>query len=200
MPRVAGLLLKPQPMALRRSAAGFSLVELLIVVAFIGTMAAVALPVMKDMTASIKLNDAARMVQRELDGARLKAVSANRVMRVRTNCPATGYLRRVEVVTAAVDNASNRCLDSAYPFPAADNDIMTRPNFDGPVRTLPAGCDRHHRQHPVFARRHGQRGRVQRAAGHRDGRDADNHPRRKVQDGNGQWHRQDSTPVAAASA
>ena len=33
---------------------------MLMVVALIGTLAAVALPVMKDMTASIKLNDAAR--------------------------------------------------------------------------------------------------------------------------------------------
>lgn len=141
---MAMLLLKPHPMVPTRppagSSAGFTLVELLLVVGLIGTMAAVSLPVMTDMTASIKLNDAARMVQRELDDARLKAVSVNRVMRVRINCPATGYIRRVEVVTAAVDSASNRCLNSAYPFPAADNDIMTRPNFDGAVRALPTGA------------------------------------------------------------
>jgi len=124
----------------RRPSAGFSLVELMLVVALIGTMAAVALPVMTNMTSSIKLNDAARLVERELQDARIKAVATNRVMRVRTNCPATGYLRRVEVVSAAVDGASNRCLNSAYPFPAADNDVMTRPNFDGPVRSLPGGA------------------------------------------------------------
>ena len=103
-------------------------------------MAAVALPVMKDMTASIKLGDAARMVVSELQDARIKAVSTNRVFRVRMNCPGAGYIRRVEVLATAVDTSANRCLQSAYPFPAADNDVMTRPNYDGPVRTLPAGA------------------------------------------------------------
>ena len=127
-------------MSSRSSANGFTLTELLLVVALIGTMAAVALPVMKDMTASIKLSDAARMVVGELQDARIKAVSTNRVFRVRMNCPSAGYIRRVEVLATAVDSSGNRCLQSAYPFPAADNDVMTRPNFDGPVRTLPNGA------------------------------------------------------------
>ena len=95
---------------------------------------------MKDMTASIKLNEAARMVEREMQDARLKAVSSNRVIRVRLNCPAAGYIRSVEVLGTAADTAANRCTTSAYPFPPADTDIMTRPNFDGPVRTLPGGA------------------------------------------------------------
>ena len=53
------------------------------------------------------------------------------------NCPATGYIRQGRSPGTAVDTAANRCLQTAYPFPAADNDIMTRPNYDGPVRTLP---------------------------------------------------------------
>jgi type II secretion system protein H len=127
-------------MSSRTDANGFTLVELLLVVALVGTMAAVALPVMKDMTASIKLNDAARMVVGEFQDARIKAVSSNRPLRVRLNCPGTGYVRIVEVIGTAADSASNRCLASAYPFPAADMDVMTRPNFDGPVRTLPTGA------------------------------------------------------------
>jgi hypothetical protein len=31
-------------------------------------------------------------------------------------------------------------MTTAYPFPPADDDIMTRPNFDGPVRTLPGSA------------------------------------------------------------
>jgi prepilin-type N-terminal cleavage/methylation domain-containing protein len=119
-----------------RTDRGFSLTELVFVVAMLGTLIAMAVPVMKDMTASIKLNEAARMVERELQDARLKAVSSNRVIRVRLNCPAAGYIRSVEVLGTAADTAANRCTN-AYPFPPPDLDIMTRPNFDGPVRTLP---------------------------------------------------------------
>jgi len=119
-----------------RNDRGFSLTELVFVVAMLGTLIAMAVPVMKDMTASIKLNEAARMVEREMQDARLKAVSSNRVIRVRLNCPAAGYIRSVEVLGTGADTASNRCT-TAYPFPPPDDDIMTRPNFDGPVRYLP---------------------------------------------------------------
>ncbi len=92
------------------------------------------------MTASIKLNEAARLVEREMQDARLKAVSANREIRVRLNCPSTGYIRSVEVLGSSDDTRTDRCMTTAFPFPPADNDIMTRPNFDGPVRTLPLGA------------------------------------------------------------
>src|SRR6476469_8866057 len=120
-----------------RNDRGFSVIELMMVVLMLGTLAAIAVPVMTDMTASIKLNEAARIVEREMQDARLKAVSSNRVIRVRLNCPAAGYIRSVEVLGTAADDATNRCSTTAYPFPAPDTDIMTRPNFDGPVRTLP---------------------------------------------------------------
>ena len=124
----------------QRTDGGFTLTELLLIVAMIGTLAAVGLPVMKDVTASIKLNEASRLVERELQDARLKAVSSNRVLRVRMNCPATGNIRTVEVLGTAADAAANRCQTSSYPFPAPDTDVMTRPNFDGPLRLLPTGA------------------------------------------------------------
>jgi len=123
-----------------RNARGFTVVEMLMVVSMIAVLAVIGLPVMKDLTQSIKLGEASRMVEREMQDARLKAVNSNRVIRVRLNCPATGYIRSVEVLGTAADNATNRCMTSAYPFPPADTDIMTRPNFDGPVRVLPAGA------------------------------------------------------------
>jgi Tfp pilus assembly protein FimT len=110
---------------------------MLMVVAMIAVLAVIGLPVMKDMTENIKLNQAARLVEREMQDARLKAVSSNRVIRVRMNCPSAGYIRSVEVLGTAADNATNRCSTTAYPFPPPDDDIMTRPNFDGPVRVLP---------------------------------------------------------------
>lgn len=125
----------------RLSERGFSLPELMLTVAVAGTLMAIALPVMTDVSESSKLSAAAREVEREFQSARLKSVSTNRVLRVRLNCPATGYYRTVEYVgSAAIDNATNRCLQSVYPFPAPDTDVMTRPNYDGPVRTLPIGA------------------------------------------------------------
>ena len=37
---------------------------------------------------------------------------------------------------AAQDTATNRCSDTAYPYPAADNNAVTLPNNDGPLQRL----------------------------------------------------------------
>jgi prepilin-type N-terminal cleavage/methylation domain-containing protein len=122
-----------------RAQRGFSLTELMLTVAVAATIMAMAVPVMTDITGTIKLNEAARMIERELQDARLKAVSTNRPLRVRVNCPVTGFIRTVEVLNTAADGAANRCLQTAFPFPADDN-LMTRPNYDGPVRVIPNGA------------------------------------------------------------
>lgn len=123
-----------------QSERGFSLNELLLTIAVAATLMAMAVPVLTDVTEGSKFNAAVRMVERELQSARLKAVTNNTVLRVRTNCPSAGYVRTVEVVgNAAVDTAANRCATAAYPFPPADAELTTRPNHDGPPRVLPAG-------------------------------------------------------------
>lgn len=98
---------------------------------------AMAVPVAQDVTAAIKLGEASRMIEREFQDARLRAVASNRVLRVRLNCPAAGQMRTVEVLGTAADSAVTRCAPSTYPYPAADQDLMTRPNFDGPLRYIP---------------------------------------------------------------
>lgn len=123
-----------------RSAHGFSLTELMVVVAFASVLMAMSVPIVTDISQTTKLNEAARLVERELQSARLKAVNVNRRLRVRLNCPATSYLRTVEVIGTTADTASDRCLITAYPFPAADTDVMTKPNYDGPMRVLPQGA------------------------------------------------------------
>jgi prepilin-type N-terminal cleavage/methylation domain-containing protein len=125
---------------LRVNARGFSLTELMIVVAFGTTLMAISVPIVTDISQTTKLNEAVRSVERELQSARLRAVNVNRPLRVRLNCPATGYFRTVELIGTGSDDASNRCLLSAYPYPAADTDLMTKPNYDGPIRTLPVGA------------------------------------------------------------
>jgi prepilin-type N-terminal cleavage/methylation domain-containing protein len=123
----------------RQDEHGFSLTELMLTVAVAATLLAIGVPVLMDVTEGSKLNGAARELEREFQSARLRSVTANRSLRVRLNCPAPGYYRTVEVLGTAADSASNRCLVSAYPFPA-DNDVMTRPNYDGAPRVLPNGA------------------------------------------------------------
>jgi prepilin-type N-terminal cleavage/methylation domain-containing protein len=118
---------------------GFSLTELMMTVALAATVMAIGVPMVTDVSATIKLNEAARMVEREFQDARLKAVKTNRPLRVRINCPGTGFIRTVEVLNTADDAASNRCLPTAFPFPPDDN-MVTRPNHDGPVQAIPGGA------------------------------------------------------------
>jgi len=121
---------------------GFTLTELLIVVALFAIMAGIAVPLLINVADGIKLGQATRDVERELQAARLRAVSSNQPMRVRFNCPAAGQYRVVELVgtasqPAAADIAADRCTLAAYPYPGnADKNVMTRPNNDGPLRTL----------------------------------------------------------------
>ena len=121
---------------------GFTLFELLITTTLIMIISAMAVPLMTNAADSIKLNQATRDVERELQTARLKAVSANQPMRMRFNCPGAGQYRFSELigtpsVPAAADSAVDRCTLSVYPYPAdADKKVLTRPNHDGPLRQL----------------------------------------------------------------
>ena len=127
----------------RSSNAGFTLIDTMITLLIFGILSATAAPVFMDMTKSMRLGQAIRDVERELQTARLKAVTSNQPIRVRFNCPAAGQFRMVEVIgtptvpvsTDALTNAG-RCSEAAYPFPATDDNPLTRPNHDGPLRRL----------------------------------------------------------------
>jgi Tfp pilus assembly protein FimT len=126
------------------SSAGFTLIDVICTVAIFTILAGISVPAFQNVTEGYKLGQTVREVERELQTARLKAVTANRPLRLRFNCPATGQYRIVELigstsVPAAEDSASNRCQESAYPSPAADANPLTRPNHDGPMRRLPTG-------------------------------------------------------------
>lgn len=120
---------------------GFSLVELLVIVAVVGILAGIGMPMLGSAIDQARLASSVRDVERELQTARLKAVATKRVMRVRFDCPATGQFRMVELIgtpaaPATQDLSSDRCSPAVYPYAPAGNNPMVRPANDGPVRML----------------------------------------------------------------
>lgn len=123
---------------------GFSITEVLATIALMALLAGIGVPMVLAGLDSMQLTGVVRSVQGELQSARLKAVSANRPMRVRFDCPVTGQFRMVELIGTpaapdARDTASNRCSPVDYPYPPADVNPLTLPNHDGPVRYLKTG-------------------------------------------------------------
>ena len=124
---------------------GFSIVDMLATMAILATVCAIAIPTLSNSVENQRLGIELRNVEREIQLARLNAVSTNRPIRVRFNCPSTGYFRRVELI-GSVDNPSSgddadsqgarRCSTTYYPYPAADHDPLTRPNNDGPLMQI----------------------------------------------------------------
>jgi prepilin-type N-terminal cleavage/methylation domain-containing protein len=123
----------------RRPAAGFTLTELVLVVGIFGVLAAIAVPVTINVSEAIRVNGATREFEREMQTARLKAVQANRALRVRFNCPTAGRYRRVELMNAASDTAANRCAETSFAYPSPRDTDPSTPMHDGPVRYLPQG-------------------------------------------------------------
>ena len=129
------------------STRGFGLIDQLATVAVVATVCAIAVPAITSSIDGQRLGIDVRAVEREVQLARLTAVSTNRPMRVRFNCPDAGSYRRVELI-GSVNNPSqgddadtqavgiHRCSTLYYPFPAADKDPLTRPNNDGPLLKL----------------------------------------------------------------
>ena len=57
------------------------------VVALVGIVSVIGMPLLGQIGGPIGLGEAARQVERELQSARITAVSANQPMRVMFNCP-----------------------------------------------------------------------------------------------------------------
>lgn len=122
-----------------RTDRGFTLTELLMTIAILGTILVIAVPVLGNFADSQRLGQSTRELERELQTARMKSVASNRPLRVLTNCPEAGQFRMVEMLGNADDARPDRCSTISFPFPAPDSDPMTRPNYDGPVRYLQRG-------------------------------------------------------------
>jgi hypothetical protein len=124
-----------------RTDAGFSLVDVIIVTGLIATLSAISIPLIQNIGEAIALNQARRLVHSELQHARMKSVTSNLVMRVQFNCPAAGQFRMLELLgtpsaPTPQATAANRCSDTVYPHPPADQNPVTLPNQDGPIRRI----------------------------------------------------------------
>jgi Tfp pilus assembly protein FimT len=122
---------------------GVSLIDMLMVIAIIASLSAIAIPNFLSSIEQYRLGTSVRAVERELQFARLKAVSSQSPMRIRFNCPVANQVRAVELIGTSLnpdpaDSATNRCDEKVYPYSptGADKSRLTRPNNDGPVRQL----------------------------------------------------------------
>jgi prepilin-type N-terminal cleavage/methylation domain-containing protein len=114
---------------------GFTLIEVLMVVAIAATLTATTIPAIFGAMRQYELNSSVQMVGTAIRNARYAAVTKNRTVRVRFNCPAANQFRVVERVgTFAIDTAADRCSEATYPYP--DADPAAAPNVDGPVLRL----------------------------------------------------------------
>jgi type II secretory pathway pseudopilin PulG len=123
---------------------GITLIDTIVVTALIGVLMAMTVPAVLGSLDSMRLGQSGREVEREIQLAKSRAVTKGRPIRIRFNCPTTGSYRVTELigtpsVPVTADDAANRCDPQAYPYPPADNNPLTLPNLDGPVRTLGSG-------------------------------------------------------------
>ena len=126
--------------AARIGEAGFSIVDLVVVVAIIAVISGIAIPQMLGAIDRMRLGQSAREVERELQQAKQRAVGKGSVLRVHFDCPTAREYRSVELIgTASAPVAADtaviaRCSKTTYPFPPSDTNPLTRPNLDGPPR------------------------------------------------------------------
>jgi Tfp pilus assembly protein FimT len=89
---------------------GFSLVELLIGLGCIGTLAAVSVPLTGSAMQQSKINTAQHTIAAQLRQARLAAVTRRATTRVAFDCPAPGAIRVLALTgDTSIDDAGDRC-------------------------------------------------------------------------------------------
>ena len=90
-----------------RSESGFTLFELLVVVALIAILSAIAIPTMSSSTERNAVWTASEQLGSQVRQARLKAITRNTPFRIVFDCPAAGQYR-VLIVDGTIDD-DDRC-------------------------------------------------------------------------------------------
>lgn len=91
---------------LRKKQSGFTLIEMMIVIAVLAIVAAIAIPNFMSLLPGMRLNGAARQVMGDLMAARMKAVKQNNRFRVFFNNPETNQYQILDD-----DNNNNSAND-----------------------------------------------------------------------------------------
>lgn len=93
-----------------RSDRGFTLIEVMVVVALIGILAAIGLPVLTESTNRNAVWTASEQIGSQVRQARLKAITRNQPFRVTFDCPAVGQYRVLAFQDdPLIDDAADRC-------------------------------------------------------------------------------------------
>jgi prepilin-type N-terminal cleavage/methylation domain-containing protein len=98
----AGMHFVPHGFRAMRQAAGFTLIEILVVMALIAVLAGAAAPTVTTALELYNINSAGQQVASTIRAARFQAVARNGTLQVRFNYPAAGQYQVVDTALNAV--------------------------------------------------------------------------------------------------
>ena len=123
---------------------GFTITELMIVVAIIGVLTAVASPSISRLLANIRLRSSVKEIASELQLARLKAITQHTHVTVCFYEPSPDFPKHTNGFFSTYINTSDWCPPSGTPPEAPPSNSPASPEFrrfKSGVRALPVGVD-----------------------------------------------------------